>query len=394
MNFERFLHHPVWAMAFRPFYLLAAIYGALSVLLWGFGYTGTPALPVQYWHAHEMIWGYAGAIVVAFLLTAVATWTGQPPVRGRFLMMLVVLWLLARVSAFFSATIGISYITGTLFFWAAAYGMGVSVIKSRNTRNYIAVFALVMFGFTHAIFHAYLEPFKPVALQSGLIAGLVMVAGFIGLIGNRIIPFFTARKLDVPQTQSPMWLMMSALVLPMLMSALLMMQSLGRLAGLLGLGAGVIGLVQSVRWFHKGVLKEPMLWVLHLGYALTAVGLVVMGLSQLMNPIVYDSSMSLGVHFVAVGGIGLLTIGMMTRTALGHTARPLYPAPKGMTLAFWLMVAATVFRGLAAIMMTVNATAYTHSLRCSAVLFALSLLLFAYRYAPWLTQPRLDGKVG
>ena len=70
---NKWFNHPIWAMAFRPFYLLAALYGMISILLWGFGYTGTSALPVQYWHAHEMIWGYTGAIVVAFLLTAVAT---------------------------------------------------------------------------------------------------------------------------------------------------------------------------------------------------------------------------------------------------------------------------------------------------------------------------------
>ena len=139
-------------MAFRPFYLLAALYGMISILLWGFGYTGTSALPVQYWHAHEMIWGYTGAIVVAFLLTAVATWTGQPPIRGKFLMVLVALWLVARISVFFSATVGLSYITGTLFYWLAALGMGISVFKVKSSRNYIAVFALAMFGLTHAIF--------------------------------------------------------------------------------------------------------------------------------------------------------------------------------------------------------------------------------------------------
>ena len=126
---NKWFNHPIWAMAFRPFYLLAALYGMISILLWGFGYTGTSALPVQYWHAHEMIWGYTGAIVVAFLLTAVATWTGQPPIRGKFLMVLVALWLVARISVFFSATVGLSYITGTLFYWLAALGMGISVFK-------------------------------------------------------------------------------------------------------------------------------------------------------------------------------------------------------------------------------------------------------------------------
>lgn len=392
---NRISQHPVWAMAFRPLYLLAAIYGALSILLWGFGYTGTTAMPHQYWHAHEMIWGYAGAIVVAFLLTAVATWTGQPPVRHQFLMSLVALWVMARVAVFFSATTdNIAYIAGTLFFWVAAVGMGISVFKTQNKRNYIAVFALFMFGLTHALFHAYLEPFRPMALHYGLLAGLVMVAGFIGLIGNRIIPFFTARRLNCPQVASPMWAMMASLVLPMVMALAWMTQVGLTFAGVLGVLAGVLGLVQGVRWFHRGIIGESMLWVLHVGYAMTSLGLLVLGLAQIMNVNGYGSLMSLGIHLVAVGGIGLLTVGMMTRTALGHTARPLYPAPKGLTLAFWLMIGATLFRGIAATMVSLNATAYQHCLRVSAVLFAVSLLIYAWRYAPWLTQPRLDGKEG
>ncbi|SSY69968.1 NnrS family protein [Alysiella crassa] len=389
---QKIMNHPIWAMAFRPFYLLAAAYGVISILLWGFGYTGTSALPAQYWHAHEMIWGYSGAVVVAFLLTAVATWTGQPPVRGKFLMVLVGLWLLARLTIFFGTAINVSYIAGTLFYWLAAVGMGISVVKSQNSRNYIAVFALFIFGLTHAVFHAYLEPFHPIELHNGLLAGLVMVSGFIGLIGNRIIPFFTARRLNVEQVATPMWAMLAALVLPMMMATLLMFQAALWLAGVLGLVGGVLGLVQSVRWFHKGVLPESMLWILHAGYAAASLGLLVLGVAQFSGG--YNQLASLGVHLIAVGGIGLLTIGMMTRTALGHTARPLYPAPKGLTLAFWLMVAATVLRSVSALLMTVNATAYVHSYRTAAVLFAASLLIFFWRYAPWLTQPRLDGKQG
>ena len=389
---NKWFNHPIWAMAFRPFYLLAALYGMISILLWGFGYTGTSALPVQYWHAHEMIWGYTGTIVVAFLLTAVATWTGQPPIRGKFLMVLVALWLVARISVFFSATVDLSYIAGTLFYWLAALGMGISVFKVKSSRNYIAVFALAMFGLTHAIFHAYLTPFRPMALQNGLLAGLVMVSGFIGLIGNRIIPFFTARRLNIPQVASPMWAMLGALVLPMLMAMLLMFQAALSLAGVLGVLAGGLGIIQCVRWFDKGILPESMLWILHAGYFVASVGLLTLGVAQFVGG--YGVLTSLGIHLISVGGIGLLTIGMMTRTALGHTARPLYPAPKGLTVAFWLMVAATLLRALAAIMLMVNQTAYQHSLKCSAILFAVSLGIFFWRYAPWLTKPRLDGKAG
>lgn len=380
--------HPVWAMAFRPLYLLTALYGALSILLWGFGFQGTPALPSFFWHAHEMIWGYTGGVVVAFLLTAVATWTGQPPVRGVFLMVLTGLWFLARFTAFLPMSV-FTMIFGTLFYWMACYGMGIAVVKSQNKRNYIAVFALFMLGLSHLVFHLFLLSGSLNGLQNGLSAGLVLVAGFIGLIGNRIIPFFTSRRLNIEQVQSSPKMVMAALVLPLLAATLMMLHILLPVAAILAIAGGVLGLVQTVRWFHKGMLPEPLLWTLDLGYGMTALGLLILGISH-FAPAVH----SLGVHLLAVGGIGLLTISMMTRTALGHTGRQLYPAPKPLPVAFWLMVAATIVRALAAMMINMNATAYQHSLRLSAVLFATALLIYFVRYLPWLTSSRIDGKAG
>lgn len=380
--------HPIWAMAFRPLYLLAALYGALSILLWGFGYQGTAQLPAFFWHAHEMIWGYAGAIVVAFLLTAVATWTQQPAVRGKPLIVLTSLWLLARLFAFIPHAAWLSGITGTLFYGLAAYLMGLAVVRSRNQRNYIAVFALLLFGLSHLGFHYSLQ-FATAGLRQGLFAGLVLVAGFIGLIGTRIIPFFTSRRLNTPQIATPTGLAYAPLVLPMVMAVCMSLQIALPLAALCGITAGAIGLIQTGRWLEKGVWQEPMLWILHVGYALTALGLIIMGIGQWQA-----SVLSMGVHLVAVGGIGLLTIGMMTRTALGHTGRPLYPAPFPMTWAFWLMLAATLTRTVTALSMSSSPTAYQHGLKLSALFFAASLLLFVWRYFPWLTQARADGKAG
>ena len=145
-------NHPVWAMAFRPLYLLTSLYAVISILLWGFGFAGTQGMPSYFWHAHEMIWGYAGGVVVAFLLTAGATWTGQPPTRGKMLMTLVSLWIMARLTAFFPSAF-LTGLFGTAFYWFAAYCMGQAVWVSRNTRNYIAVFALFMLGCSHLWFH-------------------------------------------------------------------------------------------------------------------------------------------------------------------------------------------------------------------------------------------------
>ena len=116
----KFFQHPVWAMAFRPLYSLTALYGVLSVLLWGFGYQGTAQLPGFFWHAHEMIWGYAGGVVVACLLTAVATWTKQPPVGGARLGLLVGCWLAARLFAFVPQAALLCGLAGVAFYWLAA----------------------------------------------------------------------------------------------------------------------------------------------------------------------------------------------------------------------------------------------------------------------------------
>lgn len=381
-----FFNHPVWAMAFRPFYPLAALFGALSVLLWGLGYQGTAELPSFYWHAHEMIWGYAGAVVVGFLLTAVATWTGQPPTRGVALAGLAACWLSARVALYFPHGAALSGIAGTLFFWYAAVCLALPVIRSRNSRNYIAVAALFVFGLTHALFHLYLQPFHASALLNGLMAGLMMVAGFIGLVGMRIMPFFTAKRLNIPQVATPAWVALSALLLPMLAAVLMMLQTALPVAAVAASAAGMINIVQVFRWWNNKVLREPMLWVLFAGYLFTSLGLITGGIAQWQ-----PAYLSLGAHLTGVGGIGLLTVGMMARTALGHTGRSIYPSPASVTAAFWLMSAAAVIRAAVAF---ASGTAYTHGIRFSAVLFALSLLLYAWRYTPWLLSPRTDGKPG
>ena len=379
--------HPVWAMAFRPFYSLAALYGALSILLWGFGYQGTPELPGFYWHAHEMIWGYAGLVVIAFLLTAVATWTGQPPTRGKALAGLTAFWLLARLCVFipgWGATA--SGIFGTIFFWYGAVCMALPVIRSQNKRNYVAVFAIFVLGGTHFAFHMKIQPFDAIALMTGLQSGLIMVAGFIGLIGMRIISFFTSKRLNVPQIPSPQWVAHASLWLPMLTAMMMAHNILPGLAALFSIAAGAIFTVQVYRWWYKAVLKEPMLWILFAGYLFTGLGLIAVGLSYWIS-----SFLNLGVHLIGVGGIGVLTLGMMARTALGHTGNSIYPPPKVVPVAFWLMIAATVIRVLATF---VSGTAYTHSIRCSAALFAVSLLLYAWKYIPWLIRPRSDGRPG
>ena len=129
-----------------------------------------------------------------------------------------------------------------------------------------------------------------------------------------------------------------------------------------------------------------MLWILFAGYLFTGLGLIAVGVSYFK-----PAFLNLGVHLIGVGGIGVLTLGMMARTALGHTGNSIYPPPKSVPVAFWLMMAATAVRMVAVFS---SGTAYTHSIRTSSVLFALALLLYAWKYIPWLIRPRSDGRPG
>lgn len=378
--------HPVWAMAFRPFYLLASLFGSAAILLWGFGYAGHAALPGFIWHAHEMIWAYAGAVVVGFLLTAVATWTGQAPTRGGILMALAALWLVARIGAAWPQGTVLSGVAGTLFFLLAAVCLARPIVATGNHRNYIAVAALLLLGASHAAFHWQLAHGQTALLRPALWAGLMMVAGFIGLIGMRVIPFFTAKRLGCVQVQVAKPLLLSALLLPagMALNLLLWPQMLWLMA-VCGLASGLINLWQLGRWWQGGVKTEPLLWVLFAGFGACALGLMAFGIGT-----VWPRAFSLGVHLIAVGGIGLLTVGMMARTALGHTGRPMRVGPS-LRLAFALMMAALVLRVAA---MGLGHALYTPLIYGSALAFAAALLLFAGRYSPWLLSPRIDGKAG
>src|SRR5574337_824800 len=318
---------PSWraflSMSFRPFYLLAALYAAGAVLAWVAGYDGSGALTGMYWHAHEMIWGFAGAVIVGFLLTAVASWTGLPALAGAPLAGLVGLWLAARLAA--DVNFGLPLLPAGLslaFFLASALALGLPIVKSRNRRNYAVPFLLLGFAATNLFFNLALAGRWAVNPRGLLHAGLVVVAGM------------------------------------------------------------AVNLERLARWWKPGVLRDPLLWILFAGYGCAALGVGLAGVAVAVAP----GLLSGALHCIAVGGVGVLTLGMMTRTALGNTGRPL-KLPRSMEVAYGLMLAATALRLAAALPGTLAGGLLVVSGAC----FALAFLLFAWVYGPWLIRSRADG---
>lgn len=388
---HRLAPKPAWraftAMAFRPLYLGAALFGALSILAWVLGFSGSPALPGVLWHGHEMIWGYAGAVTVGFLLTASATWTGQKTLGGAALAGLVTVWMAARVAAAFES--GRPVITGTLsvgFLSLAALALAVPVIRSRNRRNYGLIALLLAFAFADGLFlaassgHVAIDPLRI------LHSGLLMIAGFIGVIGLRVIPFFTHRALGRPQAGHSRSLGLAAIAAPLILAAMLMGGVESPLAMPIGLAGMMLNLALLWKSGHSEMLNHPLLWVLFAGYSLTAAGLGLTGTALALPNITW--LMPAAVHTIAVGGIGTLTLGMMTRTALGHTGRRL-ELPAGQRIAYGLMLFATALRVLA-----VRPGMPQELVLLAGICFATALGLFVARYGGWLISPRTDGLPG
>lgn len=374
--------HPFLSFAFRPLYMLAALFVMLAILFWVFGFQGTSEVSGFLWHAREMVWGYTGAIIVAFLLTAVATWTGMPALRGAPLAILVLLWLLARVILYVPQGLLLSASISALFYLFALLAFAYPIVHTHNHRNYLPIAALLLFMLTGIFFDVALLTQQD-GILNVLFAGVLMVAGMIGFIGMRVVPFFVSRRLGIMQVTSPQWVMRLSLLLPALAVILLLSHTLPQVVMLLCVVSGVLYGIQWVRWWQRDILSEPLLWILFVGFGFTALGLLGFGLSYFYAP----TYLSAATHLITVGGIGVMTLGMMARTALGHTGRAM-KLSSPMPLAFILMSMAAIIRPLAFI--NGSAAWYYIGIYGSGILFSLAMLLFLYRYMPYLWQERLD----
>ncbi|MFA0813121.1 NnrS family protein [Microbulbifer epialgicus] len=381
--------HPLWRMPFRPLFLGGVVWSCVALLLWLLTLLGKGSADLRVsaaWHAHEMLFGFAGAIVVGFLATACQTWTGLRAPCGRILILLCSAWLLARLGyLIWAVPLWMPVIAEVAFFIAAAFMVGRRVLAVRQWRNLFVVPALLGFAGL-AAWHGITQS-RPLAILT-----LLLVASMILVIGGRVIPFFTSRRFNLQARPKILWLEYAGhglcVALLVIFAASLLMPVprfwLGALAVLLGL----VQIARCARWRVREALREPMLWSLHLNYWLMVAGLLLLGAAWigLLLPINTFLLESAAVHAIAVGGIGGIILSMITRVTLGHTGRsPLQPAP-ATTLAFILLLAATLARVLLAPAMV----AYW----LSTLLWLLGYGIFLWRYGPMLLSPRIDGQPG
>lgn len=379
---------PVLRLGFRPFYLAAAAMAVALMALWYPVFTGRLAVSSGllgvHWHAHEMIFGVIGAVVVGFLLTAGQAWTGLKTPRGAGLATLVGVWFSGRVAGLVLPGPVFALVDG-LFLPVVAALFTYLIVKSSNRRNLVVAVVLSLLAVSNLFFHlawmgwVQLDPVKP------LHAGLALLTMLEMIIGGRIIPMFTmnvTRGLVVKDARRRDWI---ALVCAALGLGLWLWGRATAVAVMVLLMASILHAWRLLSWSPWVAVKRPILLILHVSYAWVPVGLALLALSLWTG-----QAVSPAVHALAVGATGGLVIAMITRTARGHTGRLLETGVRE-NLAYVLVMTAAVLRvGVPLVVPTY----YNVGVFLAGALWALAFALYLSVYVPWLCAPRADGKDG
>jgi uncharacterized protein involved in response to NO len=390
-----------FSFGFRPFFFAGAVFAGVAIPVWIGLFTGglvaaAPGFDPMRWHAHEMVFGYLGAILAGFLLTAIPSWTGRKPVAGWRLAGLFALWLLARTGAGLQATAAIHpavAIVPELLFWLVLIGIATREVASAKAIHNLPVVAVIaLLGVSDAIsFLPGSLPIDPIPIDPmlGERLALALIAALISLIGGRITPAFTrnwlvkSRAKDgggklPPEFNTFDKVAVGATVIAMLSWAF---QPAQAWAGALLLAASALQLVRLARWQGQRTWSEPLVAVLHLGYLWLVLALLALGLSALA-PSLIEASQAL--HAFTAGTIGTMTLAVMTRATLGHTGRPL---TAGMaTRAIYLMVTLGALLRVGAAWLPMD---YGMTVAAAGLLWAGAFLLYAATYGPALFSPRI-----
>lgn len=369
----------LFTLGFRPFYLLASLFAAVAMVGWmgaleGFAWHGF--LPAPLWHQHEMIFGFALATLCGFLLTAGRAWTGLPTPQGWTLALLAAHWIAARVLLFAGPAIAAALVDATFPFVFAAV-MARVLIAAGNRRNYFAVAVLVLLGLADVGFYLETSGFDLWPMGSSIHAALFLLVTMVVVIGGRVVPSFTANALPLAGVivRSPrldyaaLGCTLASFVAALTALPAWMTAPVAALAALLHIA-------RQVRWAPLATLRRPILWILHLSHAWIPAGLLLLALSSLgwIAP-------SVPIHAFGAGVVGGMIIGMITRTALGHTGAPLRAGwPE--TTAYILVHAAAASRVLAGL-----ATGYyNEGVWTAGHLWALAFALYFFTYLPRLVM--------
>lgn len=381
---------PILRKGFRIFFLGAAAFAVLSLPAWLLSLHGIlPALGwnALAWHRHEMVFGFTAAVIAGFLLTAVSNWTSRETLTGLPLLALFALWALGRVLMLLSGVIAppVVAVVDASFLPALALVLARPLAASRNRRNYGIVLILGALAAANVGSHLEAAGISPGLGRTASLFAIDIVTLLMLLIAGRIVPVFTRNATGAAVRSIPT-LDRAALATMAAFTIASVFAPESPVTALFAFTATLFAATRTVHWGLRAALRDPMLWILHVGHWCIVIGLALRGLSVFV-PIAIPS---LGVHAVTVGGVGLLTLGMMTRVALGHTGRAIR-APRGIVWAFAAMSLAVPMRALMPALVPSEALWFWSA---AGLLFAAAFGIYLAAIGPILVRPRVDGKPG
>lgn len=385
--------YSLFALAFRPFFLFGACWALLAISIWALWFSGLMSFqfgfPAALWHAHEMLFGFGAVVAVGFLLTAAQNWTGLPSLSGKPLLLLTLLWLTARFSLLFAQYTPLLwlFLVAQLLWWTGAiYSLASLLIRAKSKNNYLFIPLLSVMALLNTIF-IYAAATERFTSASHLSHSMVLLFSILmGIVGGRVIPFFTARALGLEQNKTPLldkWLLsLSAFGTVWFITDFFVQLPLK--ACWLILLVGSLHLLRLSFWTPWKIWAAPLLWSLQLAYLALALGLILLGISDLTQLLVFKDVL----HLLSISAMAGMILAMMARVSLGHTGRVLQVG-KMITLAFALLLLAGPVRILASL------AGFPLLLwQVSALLWLCAFAIFLWFYWPVLIQPRADGRPG
>jgi uncharacterized protein involved in response to NO len=380
-------------LGFRPFFLGAAIYAIVSVAVWMVILIADAApmlmgLPAVTWHAHEMLFGYAMAVIAGFLLTAIKNWTGQQTIRGGGLLLMFVLWVLARVLAISGQPIPVIVIASVdlMFMLMLVGSTAYPVFKVKQYEQLGIISKVVLMFLSNVLFYLGTLGLVEQGIHWGLYSGMYMILALLLVMARRVIPFFIEKGTGGVKVRNWKWVDNTSLVLLLLLWAVDVFTPYKTAASVIAAVAFIVHLIRIAGWYTNSLWNRPLLWVLYVAYCFVVIGFLLKAaeLWFTVMPFLY-------VHALVYGGIGIMTIGMMSRVILGHTGRNVFEPPAILALCFALMVGGASFRVMFPLF---DMEHYPIWILASQLLWIAAFLIFLFVFTPMLLKTRVDGRDG
>ena len=378
---------------FRIFFLGAAVYAVVSMLVWFIVYALgghiSVAMPVSLWHGHEMVFGFTMAVVAGFLLTAVINWTGLPTLSGTPLLFLFLFWIAARILAFMPESFPAwpMALCNSVFLIFLTVGVTRPIIAKKQWNQSAVLSKVILILLSGIVFYGAFHHEDFQVQRQTLYFAVYMIVGLIFTVGRRILPFFIERGVGYPVTlRNSRVLDITSMILLVGFSIIDVFYSQPLIVAILSAALVIVHSIRLAGWYTYGIWKKPLLWVLFVGYVFLIMGFVLKFFAVLgAKP---DDS---ALHAFTAGGIGIFTLGMMARVSWGHTGRNISEAPRGLPFIFLPLIAGAIIRVFFPIL---NGSNYILWIAISQSLWIMAFGIFLFFYFRILISPRPDGKWG